>query len=591
MKAYRTILPFIRENFGRYLAGILALCFVDLASLLQPRLLKKFADQAQVSALTPDLVGWTAFYLLVLGFVISLGRYFWRVNILGTSRKLEYWLRKKIFKHYLNLDDAFYQDHQAGDLMAHVTNDVFMIRNSMGPGVIMIVDASFMSVLTIVMMVRTVGFKTAAVALITLPLLTLTVFLMTKPLRKRSREVQDSFSVMSNEVEENISGIYNIKAFNIEENRLESFKAISLIYQKKNISLLRLGAAFDPLISLISGLAFVIFIFYGLHGLAQASLTLGDFIAVIQYVRLMVWPMIAMAMVVGNFQRGIASMERINEILAGRPKVRELKNPIRLVGDNFEIEFQKVSFAYDKRQGKVLDNISFKTNNHRSLAIIGPTGCGKSTILNLLLRRHDVSSGRILINGHDIRDLALDDLYRLFAPVQQESFIFQASLAENIALVPAEDIDLDRVREAAHFAAIDEEINRMADGYDSLAGERGVSLSGGQKQRVAIARAYYQRKAVLILDDALSAVDTHTEHEILTNLQKLDRGLIIVSQRISTIQGMDEILVIESGKISQRGRHKDLMADKNSFYARLYQRQLLEKTLVEDYAGGGHSNG
>lgn len=591
MKAYKTILPFIRENFWRYLAGILALCLVDIASLLQPQLLKTFADKAQVSNLSFELVSQTAYKLFILGLLISVGRYFWRVNIFGTARKIEYWLRKQLFNHYLCLDDAFYQDHQAGDLMAHATNDVFMIRNSMGPGIIMIVDASFMTLLTIFMMVRTVGFKTAAVALITLPLITLFVFLMTKPLRQRSREVQDYFSEMSNEVEENISAIHNIKAFNIEDNRLSSFEAINLLYQKKNISLLRLGAAFDPMISLISGLAFVIFILYGLHGLARSSLTLGDFIAVIQYVRLLIWPMIAMAMVVGSFQRGIASMERINEILASRPGITEVKNPKFLDVTKLEIEFQNVSFCYDRDQGDVLKNISFKTNSHKSLAIIGPTGCGKSTIMNLLLRRYDVSSGRILINGHDIRELALADIYRALAPVQQESFIFQASLAENIAFVQDAEINLSRVKEAASFAAIDEEINQMADGYDSLAGERGANLSGGQRQRLAIARAYYQKKAILILDDALSAVDTNTEHKILVNLKDHDQGLIIVSQRISTIQGADEILVLESGQISQRGKHKELMKDKSGFYARLYQRQLVEKSVEDDYREGGRSNG
>ncbi|NLC26548.1 MAG: ABC transporter ATP-binding protein [Fastidiosipila sp.] len=586
MREYRTILPFIREHKWRYIFGIIALLFVDAANLLVPQVLRIFADWAQFGELTSERIRHAALAILFLGLAVAAGRYFWRVYIFGTARRLEYWLRDKLFKKYLRLDENFFNQRRTGDLMAHVTNDVLMVRNSMGGGIIMIVDAVFMSLFTVAMMIYTVGFQTAMVALLALPFITVVVFSMSKPLQRRSRAVQDTFSELTTEVQENVSGINSIKAFGIEGNRSGSFEEINKSYQTKTMRMLRMSALFDPLIQFISGIALVIFILFGIRRMVGGNLSLGDFIAVLNYLRLMVWPLIAIGMVVNSFQRGIASMERINEIFAAEAKVKQAAKPVKIneSDDNrgLKIEFKDVYFRYASNLPWVLEGINFTLEANESLAILGRTGTGKSTILKLLLRRYDVTSGQILLNGVDVRDVSFEELYSKIAFVEQESFMFSRTIAGNIAFSGDEDYDLSKVKEAAEFSQLKSDIEAMPDKYRSWVGERGVTLSGGQKQRLAIARAYYQDAQVLVLDDSLSAVDTNTEKDILDHLGKLERSLIVVSQRVSTVQRSDQILVLEDGVISQRGTHRALMKDESGFYFRLYQRQLLESKLKED---------
>jgi ATP-binding cassette subfamily B protein len=586
MREYRTILPFIREHKWRYIFGIIALLFVDSANLLVPQVLKKFADWAQFGELTLERTGQAAAAIFILGLIVAGGRYVWRVYIFGTARKLEYWLRDKLFKKYLRLDDNFFNKHRTGDLMAHVTNDVLMVRNTMGGGIIMVVDAVFMTLFTVIMMIYTVGFKTAVVALLALPFITVVVFSMSKPLQRRSRAVQDTFSELTNEVQENISGINSIKAFGIEENQAGSFEKINKDYQTKNMDMLRMSALFDPLIQLIAGIALVIFILYGIRRMLVGNLSLGDFVAVLNYLRMMVWPLMAIGMVVNSFQRGIAAMGRINEILAAEAKVKETTTPGKISfstdDDSVRIEFRDVFFRYADNLPWILRGVSFTLEGKESLAILGRTGAGKSTILNLLLRRYDLNSGQILLNGLDIRDISYEELYSKIAFVEQESFMFSRTIAGNIAFSGDDDYDPEKVRQAAEFSQLADDIEAMPDQYRTWVGERGVTLSGGQKQRLAIARAYYQDAQILVLDDSLSAVDTNTEKDILNQLEKVEAGLIVVSQRVSTVQRSNQILVLEDGVISQRGSHAELLQDKDGFYARLYQRQLLESELRED---------
>ncbi|MDD2426747.1 MAG: ABC transporter ATP-binding protein [Eubacteriales bacterium] len=587
MREYRTILQFMRANKWRYVFGIFALLFVDAANLLVPQVLRKFADWAQFGELTLERTGQAALAIFLLGLAVAAGRYFWRVYIFGTARRLEYWLRDKLFKKYLRLDDSFFNQQRTGDLMAHVTNDVLMVRNSMGGGIIMIVDAVFMTLFTVIMMIYTVGFATAMVSLLALPFITVVVFSMSKPLQRRSRDVQDTFSELTTEVQENISGINSIKAFGIEENRSESFEKINKKYQEKNMAMLRMSALFDPLIQFISGAALVIFILYGIKRMSSGSLSLGDFVAVLNYLRMMVWPLIAIGMVVNSFQRGIAAMGRINEILAAEPKVKEAASPSKISKHGaddqaLKIEFRDVCFRYADNLPWVLKGVSFTLEDNESLAILGRTGSGKSTILNLLLRRYDVTSGQILLNGVDVRDASFEELYGKIAFVEQESFMFSRTIAGNIAFSSDDNYDPETVKKAAEFSRVASDIEAMPEQYRTWVGERGVTLSGGQKQRLAIARAYYQDAQVLVLDDSLSAVDTNTEKDILNHLEELERGLIIVSQRVSTVQRSDQILVLEDGVISQRGTHSALLEDRDGFYARLHQRQLLESELRED---------
>ena len=573
MRAYKTIIPFLKEQGRHYIIGILVLILVDFANLLVPQVFKNFADLAVGGNLNLSNLSGLLFKLLILGFSMAFGRYIWRIKIFGTARDLNYWLRDKLFQKYLSLDSEFYSKNRTGDLMAHATNDINAITLSMGVGIMMFIDAFFLTIFTVIMMILTAGLKTASIALLSLPFMGISISILMKPLRKRGRIVQNTFSELTSEVQENLAGIRVIKAFAIEDNRMESFNKVNEKYTDKVMALNRLDGLFDPIVILISGFSLFIFMIYGSRQIAEGTMSLGSFVAIIEYLYIIIWPLIATGLVSGQFQKGISSMKRINEILSARPKVTEKEGAVEKVGPG-KIEFRNVSFRYKRDLPWVLKDISFTMEAGTSLAILGRTGSGKSTIVKLLLRLYDVSEGSIMIDGVDIRMMNFDSIYKTLSYVSQENFLFSRTVAENISF-SAEDVDMDKVEDAAIFSQVDSDIKAMAQGYESMVGERGVTLSGGQKQRVSIARAYYKNAPVLILDDALSAVDTETESRILDQLKQHDKGLVLVSQRVSTVEAMDQILVIEDGKISQRGRHQDLVKQ-DGFYKDLYQKQLLE---------------
>lgn len=574
MHAYRTILPFLKKNYWHYIIGIVVLMVVDFANLLIPQIFRSFADLTTTGQLTEESLMALILRLILIGVVMVVGRFIWRTQIFGTARRMDYWLRDKLFQKYLSLDTDYFNKNRTGDLMARATNDISAVRDSMGGGVMMVIDSLFMTIFTVVMMVSTAGLLTTAVALVSLPFLVVAVAKIIRPLNRRSRVVQDTFGELTTEVQENLSGIRVIKAFAIEDNRSRSFEAINEKYSDKVMDLNRVDGLFDPMITLISGFSFFVFIIYGAKGVLSGTITVGSFVAIIQYLDLIIWPLIAMGLVISQFQRGVTSLERLNEIFRTRPKVRENEFATELKNPKGRVEFKKVSFRYGPDSPWILQDVSFTLEPGHSLAILGRTGSGKSTLINLLLRRFDVTEGEILVDGVDVRNLTFESLYRVFGVVAQESFLFSRPIDANIAF-SSDDLDGDRVRRAAEFAQVDKDIEAMPMGYESMVGERGVTLSGGQQQRVSIARAYYKDAPVLIMDDSLSAVDTETESRILSQLAQHKKGLIMVSQRISTVESLEEIIVIEEGRISQRGSHADLVSQEG-FYKELYHLQLLE---------------
>ena len=574
MHAYRTILPFLKKNYWHYIIGIVVLMVVDFANLLIPQIFRSFADLTTTGQLTEESLMALILRLILIGVVMVVGRFIWRTQIFGTARRMDYWLRDKLFQKYLSLDTDYFNKNRTGDLMARATNDISAVRDSMGGGVMMVIDSLFMTIFTVVMMVSTAGLLTTAVALVSLPFLVVAVVKIIRPLNRRSRVVQDTFGELTTEVQENLSGIRVIKAFAIEDNRSRSFEAINEKYSDKVMDLNRIDGLFDPMITLISGFSFFVFIIYGAKGALSGAITVGSFVAIIQYLDLIIWPLIAMGLVISQFQRGVTSLERLNEIFRTRPKVRENEFATELKDPKGRVEFKKVSFRYGPDSPWILQDVSFTLEPGHSLAILGRTGSGKSTLINLLLRRFDVTEGEILVDGVDVRNLTFESLYRVFGVVAQESFLFSRPIDANIAF-SSDDLDEDRVRRAAEFAQVNKDIEAMPMGYESMVGERGVTLSGGQQQRVSIARAYYKDAPVLIMDDSLSAVDTETESRILSQLAQHKKGLIMVSQRISTVESLEEIIVIEEGRISQRGSHADLVSQEG-FYKELYHLQLLE---------------
>lgn len=587
MRAYKTIFPFLKKYRLRLFFGVLTLIFVDAASLLMPQILGIFADEATAGTLTTPRLLHLIGMLAGLVALMAVGRYFWRMEIFGTSERLAYWLRDQLFRKYLILDQSFYNQNLTGDLMAHVTNDVLTVSNSMGQGLLLIVDSLFMTVLTIIMMVWTVGLRTTAIALCTLPFLAVAIALIVKPLHQRNRILQNTFSDLTSEVQENLSGVRVIKAFGIEDNREESFDRVNRRYEKKFMDTVRVDSLFDPTVELISGLSFVIFIIYGSRSVANGAITIGSFVVVIEYLFRIVWPLIAMGLIASLFQRGISSMQRINEILNTYPVVKEPQDGIELSRPQGRIEFDSVRFRYGEDLPWVLDGISFTLEPGKSLAILGKTGMGKTTLIRLLQRRYDVTEGIIRVDGYDIRQLSLGSLFRVLSVVAQESVLFSRTIGENIAFSSNEPEE-ERIHAAAQFAQIESDILQMNDGYETMVGERGVTLSGGQKQRIAIARAYYKNAPVMILDDSLSAVDTETESRILEKLRAHHKGLIMISQRVSTVSEADEILVLENGKITQRGTH-DQLVKCDGFYKELYERQLLENK-IRDHRVEGESH-
>lgn len=579
MSVFKRLNPFFKRCWPDYLVGIIMLIIVDAGGLIYPQVLKRVSDSAAAGMLGKDLILTSALQVIGLGLVVAVARFIWRNQIFGTSRKLDYWLRDKLFRHYLELDDRYYSSRRVGDLMAHATNDVKAVREAFGGGIMLVVDSVFMTLFTVIMMLYTVGFITTLVALSALPFLTFGIARIMKPLHRRSTVVQASFSDLTTVVQEDFSGIKVIKAFAIESDRGERFSEANERYRRHSLKLARLDTLLDPLIELIMGVNFVVFFIYAIGQLRGGALTVGDFIAMISYLYIIIWPVIAMGLIANQFQRGIASMGRLNEILSAQSAIREAKCPVRLDHPKGLIEFRDVSFRYNSDSPWILRHVSFTLEPGRTLAVLGRTGEGKSTLIALMLRRFDVTEGQILIDGIDIRDLSLNALHELMGLVPQESFLFSTTIAENIAF-GGDTIDRVRIEAAAKFAQVHGDIAGMPEGYDTAVGERGVTLSGGQQQRVAIARAYYRDADVLILDDALSAVDTDTEHRILQALRAHEKGMLIISQRISTIQDADEIIVLSGGGITERGDHEQLMAQ-DGFYAQTYRRQLLERAVDE----------
>lgn len=579
MKSFRTIAPFLKENKWRYIIGILTLILVDAASLLMPQVLRLFANWAQRQELTSERIWIAVGMILALGVFISAGRFVWRTQLFGSARRLGYWLRDKLFRHYLELDANFYHKNRTGDLMAHATNDVQAIMYSMGGGIMLVVDSTFMTVMTVVMMLITVGIRSTLFALAALPFVAIAVFVIAKPTQKRSREVQNTFSDMTTEVQENLSGIRVIKATGIEGDRSHRFEAVSDRYMKRNIALVRIDGLFDPVITTLSGISFVIFIVYGSREVLSGRMLIGDFISIINYLYMIVWPMVALGFIANNFQRGIASMKRINEIFSQKPEIVEVQNPMTISDPKGRVEFKNVRFQYKKDLPFVMDDVSFSLEPGKSLAVIGKTGSGKSTLINLIMRMYDVTEGEILFDGVDVRDLSLEELRYAIASVPQTSFLFSKSIRDNIGFSSAEEATEEQIVVAAKFAQVHDDICQMPAGYDTIVGERGVTLSGGQKQRISIARAYLRHAPLMILDDSLSAVDTETEDAILDHLTEHGKSLILISQRISTVKNADHIIVIEEGKISQEGTHEELMRDAEGYYKNLYDKQLLESKL------------
>ncbi|MGB9856990.1 MAG: ABC transporter ATP-binding protein [Dictyoglomaceae bacterium] len=578
----RHIKRFLWEHRWDYLKGVIFLLLADIFQLIIPRFLGWGVDGLKKGNFGIKEISIYSLLLILFAVLTAVFRYLWRMSIIPTSRKLEAKIREKYFSHLQKLSINYFNYHKTGELMALATNDLNAVRELFGFGVVMFFDSLFLGILSIIFLIN-INFNLTLYLLIPLPLITLSIFFFGKITHQRFKYVQEGFAQLTDKAEETISGIKVVKAYVQEEGELNNFLKKARDLLERNIKLVRVWGFMFPSIEFLAGICVLIIFYFGGSSVLRGEISLGDFIAFNGYIGLLVWPMMALGQVVNIFQRGKASLERINEVLDEIPEIRDCKDT--LYKDTLEgrIVFKNVYFSYPSNKSWALENISFEVYPGKFLGITGPVGSGKTTLVSLIPRLFDINKGEILIDDIPIKKLSLNSLRKNIGFVPQDSFLFSDTIANNIRFGNL-NISDEKIKELVKIVALEEDLKDFPKGLDTVVGERGVTLSGGQKQRVSLARALAIDPPILILDDALSAVDAHTEKEILTNLKEIrkNKTLIVVAQRLSVIQEADEILVLKDGKIIERGNHEKLMK-LGGFYAKLYEEQRLESELEKGY--------
>lgn len=579
-KSLKPLLKYFRKYKVQYILGILFLLFIDIVQLYIPQILKYFANDYQRGVLTMASATKYAILTIATGLMVAVARYFWRNFIIGNSMRVDYDLRKDFFWKLTSLSQNFFNMHKTGDLMSLATNDINAVRMTLGQGIIMFIDSTFLLILNLIMMIKTTNVLFASKVLFTIPLIILIVMRFGGVIHSRFKAVQAQYGTITDRAQENFSGIRIIKAFGQEEENAKLFREENQNYYNKNIELAKLQSFFNPFIHVLSNISYMLLLFFGAKEVMAGTMLLGDFIAFNAYLGLMMWPARALGMVIVFMQRGAASMDRLTNIFKTEPEIVDREGAIELDEIKGNIEFKNVSFKYAEDLPYALKDISFKLEPGKTLAILGRTGSGKSSIVNVLLRLYDINEGEILVDGHEVKDVTLNSLRENISYVPQDDFLFSKTVKENIEFHYEHELDDEMIEKYAKIAGVYDDIIEFKDGFDTILGERGVTLSGGQKQRVSIARALAKEKNVLIMDDSLSAVDTQTEEEILKNLNtdEADVSKIIISHRVSTIKDADEILFIEDGAIVERGTHDELVS-LGGRYNKLYEDQLLEQKI------------
>ena len=575
---------FFKKEKKRYLIGVAFLALTSIINLVPPRILGLMADQ-----LDKGHISWQEYATLILAIVLAAlvlyaFRYFWRRQIWGGAAELELQMRSKLFEHFMEMDRTFYQRHRTGDLMAHATNDVSAIQEVAGEGVLTLVDSLLMSVTTMVAMIVFVDWRLTIVALIPLPFLAWGAWKLGDQLYGAFDESQAAFSRLNNKTQESISGIKVLKTFGQGKEDTAAFNDMVNDTIKINKRVFKWDSLFDPLGTLLIGLTYTITIIYGGLLVSHKVLSIGQLVSFIAYIGNMVWPMFAIGYLFNILERGSASYDRVEKLLDEKPEITDQHADQSLQAQDIagDLKYQVKSFAYpDEPQIPVLHNIDFTLKTGQTLGLVGKVGAGKTTIIQLLLREFDKYDGKITLNGHDIREIPLNVLLRQISYVPQDNYLFSTSIQKNIAFSDANS-DESAIVSAAKKSDLHNDILQMPGGYNTLVGENGVSLSGGQKQRMSIARALLKQSQILVLDDALSAVDAKTEMAILESLSKEREGktTLIATHRLTSVMNADLILVLKDGQIVERGTHDQLLAG-NGWYADMWQRQELEAKVGE----------
>ena len=582
MSIFRKLGWFFKQEKKHYLIGVFSLFAVAIVQLIPPKVIGIIIDEIADQNISMQIIALWIGVLIIAAFLQYLFRYIWRMNIWGSAARLEKELRQRLFAHFTRMDSLFYQKYRTGDLMAHATNDLNAIQNVAGAGILTFADSVITGGTTIIAMVLFVDWRLTLIALIPLPLLAVTSRILGSKLHDAFRDSQEAFSSINDKTQESITGIKVIKTFGQEKQDLEDFqeKIDDAIEKNKRVNFL--DALFDPFITLIIGLSYVATIILGGRYVLDGTISIGQMVSFISYIGMLVWPMFAIGRLFNVLERGNASYDRVNELLHEKTHIVE-KVGAEMTPAKGELNVAITQFTYPDDEQPALEHIKFAINEGDTLGIVGKTGAGKTTIIKLLMREYDHYQGEIKFGGRTIRDYSLDAWLRSIGYVPQDHFLFSMTILDNIRFSNPQKSP-EEVEEAAELAYINKEIKGLPEGYQTMVGERGVSLSGGQKQRLSIARALIQSPELLILDDALSAVDAKTEEAILRNLkaERKNKTTIIAAHRLSSVMHANEIIVIDHGRIIERGTHQELLA-LGGWYEQMWQKQQLEAKIE----GGG----
>jgi len=574
----------LKKYFVRYKKklfwGFLFILLSNAGTVYVPILIKDSINAIEGNTTIDQLIHY-ALLIVVASLSAGIFRFYIRQTIIVVSREIEFDLRYDFWNHIQRLPLRFFQNNSTGNIMAHATNDINAVRMFIGPAVMYSTDTFIRLIIVLAIMISLDPMLTLY-TLLPLPILSVVVYKIGKKIHQKFTLIQEKFSEITTKAQENFSGIRVIKSYVREENEIKHFNKLSQEYLKRNMDMVKIQAAIMPFLFLITGLSIILVIWIGGSEVISGEATLGEITAFVIYLGILIWPMIAFGWVINIIQQAEASMKRLNKILSEPYEIDDSNRTNysikRIIG---EIEFRNVSFRYDENHPYILKDINLKILQGSTVAIMGYTGIGKTTFINLIPRLYDVTGGEILIDGKDIRTIPLNVLRREIGIVQQESFMFSDSVTNNISY-GLRNINKERVIEVSKIAHFDKDVEDFPLKYETMVGERGITLSGGQKQRASLARALAIDPKILVLDDSFSAVDTHTEEEILKSLKDFmkDRTSIIISHRISTVKDADKIIVLSDGKIAEEGTHEELVM-LGGIYADLHFKQLLEKELEE----------